>query len=189
MNDQNPGQGGAGEATAPTEPQVPAVEPTTPTEPTVPAVEPANPSGDPLDDIRDPVARDEAKAHRAIARRKAEPPVTPAPSQVPSPVSSDKTVTFLAKNQVSAEVKEHWDELLTIPLSGYDASDPESIAQNMTERLAILKLRPQSGNPVRDLTADTGTRGRAPGVPPAPAKKSAIPRPLDVDAQAKQIYG
>lgn len=188
---QNPASGGAGEAIEPTEPQAPAAEPTTPQEPPAPAAEPANPSGDPLDDIRDPVARAEAKKYRAIARRKDEPAPSapPAPSQPAAP-AADKTVTFLAKQAVSDEVREHWDELLSIPLAGYDATDPASIAANMTARLAVFKAQPQKpANPARDLAADTGTRGRTTGGTPPTEKKSAIPRPLDVDAKAKQLYG
>lgn len=177
---QNPASGGAGEATDTTAPQVVPEAPTPET--------PKEPSDDPLDEISDPVARAEAKKFRAIARRQEKPE---APAQAPSkPVApvADKTVTFMAKSIVSAEVKEHWDELMSIPLSGYDASDPESIAQNMTDRLAILRSRPAKQNPAKDLSTSTVVNAKS-GTAPAAETKTVFPRPLDVDAQAERLYG
>lgn len=70
MDDPNQGQGGAGGAV----------------EPTAPVVTP-EPNGDPLDDIKDPVARAEAKKFRAIARRqdgKDDTPPAPTPEKFAS---------------------------------------------------------------------------------------------------------
>lgn len=188
MDNQNPGEGGAGGAGEPTEPQAPAA----PAPVQEPAKEPKEPSkGDPLDDIQDLEARAEAKAHRAIARRKTGDETPPASAAAPSqPVEHvpPKTVQYLAKQAVSDEVREKWDELMTIPLAGYDATDPESIAKNMTERLAIYKARQPNDNPTRDLTAEPGIRGRSGGIK-SPTEKRPIPRPLDADAQAALAYG
>lgn len=152
VDDQNPDLGGAGEAVAPTAPA------------TVP-------SGDPLDDIKDEAARAEAKKHRAIARRQGD-KETPAPTPAPAP-SGDVALTnkAVAKTLVSQEVRENWDELMSIPLGGYNANDPESIAENMTQRLAILKARPRKSDPAKDLTASPGIRGTTGNPPPSPTDK------------------
>lgn len=174
---QNPGLGGGG-------------EPTEPTEPTAPT-EPAAPSGDPLDDIIDEKARAEAKRDRAIARRKAPPQApAPAPSQPVYASANDLAliVTNQAKAMVSAEVQENWDELIKIELGGYNPKDAQSIAQNMSERLAIYRTRQQEKeNPTKDLISTPGIRGSQ-GKAPAPTK-SAIPRPMSVDEQAAKLYG
>lgn len=138
---QNPALGGAGEAT---DTSVPVTEP----------------SGDPLDDIQDEVARAQAKKDRAIARRSAkrepETPVAPAPLQASGP---NLTATAVAKTLVPAEVKEHWDELAMIPLEGFNPHDPESIAENMTKRLAVLNASPKKVDPAKDLMTTPGIRG------------------------------
>lgn len=178
---QNPELGGAGEAIDTTEVPV-SGESQTPTD--------AGTSGDPLDDIQDPEARAEAKKFRAIARRNADRPEAPKAPQAPSQPAAGvaKLVTFNAKQLVSDEVKANWDELQSIPLGGYDANDPESIAQNMTDRLAILKAKPQKQNGARDLVAQPGIQGRT-GTQPASEQKPMFPRALDVDAQAEKLYG
>lgn len=176
---QNPGQGGAAEAIEGTEPE--AQEPQAP--------ETKEPSGDPLDDIQDPAARAEAKKFRAIARRNVDKAEAPAPQAPSQPVESvAKLVTFNAKQLVSDEVKENWEALQSIPLGGYDANDPESIARNMTDRLAILKAKPQKDSSANDLSTSAVTTGRA-GQAPTSEKKPLIPRLLDVDAQAERLYG
>lgn len=179
-DDQNPGLGGAGEAVDTTEPQ----EPQTPQEP----------SSDPLDAIQDPVAREEAKKHRAIARRLEKKPELQTPT-APLPATNVATkedlgvlVTNQAKELSSAEVREHWDALLSIPLEGYNALDARSIAQNMSERLAIFKTRQAAPDPAKDLATSSGERGTS-GKAPETKKGSNIPRPLSVDDQAERLYG
>lgn len=174
--DPTQGQEGAGEAVEPTD-VTPSQEPT--------------PSSDPLDDIKDPVAREEAKKFRAIARRaekKADPaPTAPLPANVATTDQLAVLVTNQAKDLVSAEVRENWDELIKIPLDGYNHLDARSIAQNMSERLAILKERQAKPNPAKDLSTSSGERGTSGKTPEV--KKSVFPRPLDVDAQAELLYG
>lgn len=182
---QNPGEGGEGESLEPTEPE------TTPEG--QPEGEDREPSDDPLDDIKDPKARAEAKRDRAIARRKAgkdETPNPPAPSQ-PSYVTKDDLSVFVtsqAKQLASDEVREHWDELMSIDLGGYDARDPQSIAQNMSDRLVIYKSRQVSKVDTRSLTTSTA-RGSAGKTPHKTDSKPIVPRIKNVDEQAKELYG
>lgn len=157
---QTPGQESAGEA----------VEPKVET-----------PSGDPLDDIKDEAARAEAKKHRAIARREAKQEPAPAPAPVPSG-DSGLTTKAVAKTLVSAEVKENWDALMEIPLGGFNANDPESIAQNMTERLAILKARPTKDDPAKDITATPGIRGTSGPTPQAQGADKFKPKVKDLES-------
>src|SRR3990167_1700776 len=140
---QTPGLEGAGEAVEPKEPETP---------------EPS----DPLDAIKDPVARAEAKKARAIVRRNArdEKPEPPAPSQ---PVASREDLAVIVTNQakelVSPEIREHWEELSKIPLEGYNPMDARSIADNMADRLVILKTKQAKPNPAKDLATSPGIRG------------------------------
>ncbi len=174
---QNPALGGAAEATEGTGTE------TTP-----------DPSSDPLDAIQDPAAREEAKKHRAIARRLEKKPELQTPT-APLPATNVATkedlgvlVTNQAKELSSAEVQEHWDALMSIPLEGYNALDARSIAQNMAERLAIFKTRQAAPNPAKDLSTSSGERGTS-GKAPETKKGSNIPRPLSVDDQAERLYG
>lgn len=155
-DDQTPGQEGAEQATELTGQQAQA----------------ATHSSDPLDDIQDPDARAEAKKFRAIARRNEKKDDT-ALAQAPATPSGDfvtkgdvaRIVTSQAKDLVSEDVRANWDELTAIPLAGYDAMDPKSIARNMTERFALYAAR--KGTPTVNGAADLqvtkslGTAGTA----------------------------
>lgn len=151
-------------------------------------------SGDPLDDIKDPVARAEAKKFRAIARRqdKADRPVvtltqSPVPTDYVSKNDIARIATTQAKDLVSDEVRDNWDTLVGIPLAGFDAMDAKSIAKNMTERLAILKARTgtPAANPAADL-ATTQVRGTAGTV--TPAQKPKDPPNLKIPRQPSDWY-
>lgn len=176
---QNPGQGGAGEA----------AEPTAPAAPTTPET-PAKP--DPLDEISDPVAREEAKKHRAIARRhekkgdEPETPATPAP-QYARQEDVALVVTNQAKALVSEEIREAWDELMKIPLGGANPLDAESIAANMQQRFVLYKGSQTTPNPAVDLSRNAGAQPGTPGKSPAPAKPTF--KPMDIDSVADQLYG
>lgn len=183
MNDDQPLEGGdAGALDGTDQEMVPEIAP----DPT------PSPSGDPLDDIRDEAVRAEAKRMRAVFQaqgrvsRKAPEAPAPAPAPAPSqPTEAGYVATTVAKTLVSEEVKANWNELLNIPLAGYNALDPESIAANMTARLAVYKATQKPGNPAKDLTTTQalGTPGSAPE-----AKKS-IMRPLSFEEQAERLYG
>lgn len=163
-------------------------EPVEPTEPTVPT-EPVTPSGDPLDAIQDPAVRAEQKKIRAIYQRnkgkfedKPEPAAQPTENFV-SKNDLSKLVTGQAKEKVSAEVRDAWDELLKIPLGGYDPLDASSIAKNMEERLALHKARnpEKKNNPAAPLQTTTGTVGA--GSPPsAPSLENRIKLPRQPDS-------
>lgn len=103
---------------------------------------------DPLDDIKDPKARAEAKAHRAIARRKAkernddegedeEDPTPVDTSKYATKEDLKKIATNDAKKLVPEHIKNLWSELAAIPLGGFDPLDAESIAANMSDRFDI----------------------------------------------------
>jgi hypothetical protein len=118
-----------------------------------------------LDDIQDPVARAEAKKHRAIARRNAEKPDPPAAAPLQGDFVTKKelavTATNDAKELVSQEIRDNWDELLKIPLGGYNALDARSIAKNMASRLTIFKegKTETPSNPAAPLQVNSGARG------------------------------
>lgn len=158
-DDQNPGEGGAGEAVEPTEPIAPK--------------EPA-PSDDPLDDIKDPTARAEAKKFRAIARRNAKDTEQPPVQEFAKKDEIAKLVTDRAKDLVSEEARELWDELSKIPLGGFDPLDARSIANNMEKRLTLHKASNPSkaDNPAKDLaTTPQGVKGATGATVPTQAKK------------------
>lgn len=169
-DDQNPGsEGGEGEGVTPK----------------APVVTPPEPSSDPLDAIVDEKARNEAKAHRAIARRLAKKGEEPAEDDdaEDEPVSSvyatkndlKKLATNDAKKLVPEHVREAWDELVAIPLGGFDAMDAESIAQNMQKRfnLYLIDNPDKAPDPANDFTTTphmpVGTGGG--GKPKAPVAK------------------
>ena len=151
---------------------------------------PVDQGNDPLDAITDPKqAIAEAKKFRAIAGRKAkkEPaaPVAPAPTPTPAPTSNfvtkddmAKKATKDAKKMAPKEVQDNWDDLMDIPLGGYDPLDPDSIVENMTNRLAILNKnkKPEDGKPdMSDVTTTKATAsGTTGGKPPAP--QAGLPR-------------
>lgn|SRR3990167_620228 len=147
------------------------------TEPKEPKVIPKEPNSDPLDAIEDETVRAEMKRLRAIdQRQKNKPKESPKPTPAPLQefIKKDELaglVTSRAKEMVSDEVREHWDELLEIPLGGYNALDPDSIAKNMTQRLAILKVEPEKKpDPIKEIIATPGIRGGS-GLPPKKGEK------------------
>lgn len=164
---------GAGEATEPTAP--------------VPEATPEPATADPLDDIKDEAARAEAKKHRAIARRADKGAVPQAPAPAPSQKDDvlAKVVTNQAKELVSDEVRDNWDELVKIPLQGFDPMDARSIARNMQQRLVIFKAEQKPETGAEKLTQTPGIRGASPR--PQDVKKP-IPRLKDADAMAAELY-
>lgn len=184
------GEGGAGEAAEPTNPDV------TPQAPE--GDEGANPdsNSDPLDAITDEKERAEAKKHRAIARRAMKdgqqfdengnvilgqtptPPEAPEATSPASNVATKDDLKRIANNQakqlVSPEVREVWDELAKIPLAGFDSSDAESIATNMLQRYTLYREQ----NPIdpEDPAAPLQTSPQVPaGGGSKPPKKAAEP--------------
>ena len=129
-------------------------------------------AGDPLDLLSDPEAiRAEAKKFRSIAQRKAK-PVVEKKTETPSVIQTsdfvrksdlERGATNKAKQLVGPEVAAEFDELVKIPLGGYDPLDAESIASNLRERYAILKARKpteEKNSGVNDLSSTkvmTGT--------------------------------
>lgn len=179
---QNPGMGSAGEAVAPTVPVTPS-EPTTPN------------GNDPLDDIKDEKARSEAKKFRAIARRvdkKEDTPPAVAPTHSPTEfVKKDEfqiLITNQAKELASPEVREAWNELLSIPLGGFNANDPRSIAENMADRYDLYKKKAANRpvNPMADLATTPGIRGSAPVV--SPKQKQTDPPRLAIPTKPSEWY-
>ena len=170
-DDQNPGGEGGDEGTV---------------IPKSPVVTPPEASSDPLDAIVDEKARNEAKAHRAIARRaaKKQESADDDDAEDDEPVSSvyatkddlKKLATNDAKKLVPEHVREAWDELVAIPLGGFDAMDAESIAQNMQKRfnLYLIDNPDKAPDPANDFTTTphmpVGTGGGA-GKPKAPVAK------------------
>lgn len=154
---------------------------------------PVDQGNDPLDLITDPkVAIAEAKKYRAIASRKGSKetpapkvpadPVTPA--VVPKPDSAGfitkedmaKRTTRDAKKIAPKEVQDNWNELLSIPLAGFDPLDAESIVENMKSRLAILNAR-KGKDSKPDTTDLTTTKTNPTGQAPAGgAPKVELPR-------------
>lgn len=128
-------------------------------------------SDDPLDDIKDPKARADAKKARAIHNRHKdgetiEPPKAPTQDFVKKDDLA-VLVTTQAKQLVTEEIRDNWDELSKIPLGGFNALDAHSIAKNMAERLVIFKSKKKEvvADPTRELSTISGTRG---GQAPAP---------------------
>lgn len=129
------------------------------------SVEELNPTNDPYDNIEDDEARNEAKKMRAINRRqerKAEEVikvVEVVPEVVPSNFATKDDLKLMATNaakeRVAPEVKALWDELVAIPLGGFDPMSAESIAANMQKRYSLYKYEhPEAGsNPTADLTS------------------------------------
>jgi hypothetical protein len=178
-------EGGAGEATDTTEGE-PSAEPQTPEEGTQSGED--SKESDPLDAIKDPEVRAEAKRARAEMRRRereGEKPQAPSQSYA-SAKDIELIVTNQAKELVSDEVRDNWEELQKIPLAGYDPKNARSIAENMQQRMVLLKAKQPQDN-TRDLSASSGARGTSKS--PSTEKKSVIPRQKTVDQQAKELYG
>jgi len=129
--------------------------------------EPEFPAGtkDPLDAIEDETARNLAKAERAKARREARRDVKPEekkePVKEPEPLVTSyatkddlkKLATNEARKMVAPEVNEAWDELVAIPLGGFDPMDSASIAKNMQQRFVLYQQSQASkDDPAADFT-------------------------------------
>jgi len=130
---------------------------------------------DPFDKIEDEGLRADAKKYRAIATRKSEKKEPVVEKKVEPVVVHADTSDFLkksdvaklalqeAKDLVSDEVKEHWDELIAIPLAGYDNLSAKSIAQNMADRLVIWEARNPSKEKKEDVSDLKSTSANATG--------------------------
>lgn len=122
---------------------------------------------DPLDEINDiDELRSKTKGYRSAFKKwkgkakevkpevKAEPKIEPK-VEIPTDIVRKSDLTKVATNQakelVGAEALEVWDELMKIPLEGFDPLDPKSIASNIKERFGIYKQR----NPEKDSKPDT----------------------------------
>lgn len=132
---------------------------------------PAEPTAsDPLDLIEDEGERAEAKRLRAMARRnKNKPPAAPeviTPSNFATKDDLKRMATNEAKKLVAPEVKALWDELVTIPLGGYDAMDAESIVKNMDKRYKLYLM----DNPI-DEADPTNVFTASPTIPKAGGSK------------------
>lgn len=156
--------------------------------PKIPAeVTPPETSSDPLDAIVDEKARNEAKAHRAIARRAAKREESadeeddaeddqPDSSVYATKEDLKKLATNDAKKLVPEHVKDVWDELVAIPLGGFDAMDAESIAQNMQKRfnLYLMENPDKAPDPANDFTVTphmpVGTSGGQSKLKAAPVR-------------------
>jgi hypothetical protein len=164
IDDQNPGQGGEGEDVTSQEDES----------------QDDSSSSDPLDAIEDEEARAEAKRHRAIARRleKKEKEDEEAPKgNFATKDDLKKIATNDAKKLVSDEVKQLWDELVAVPLGGFDPLDSESIAKNMQKRYAlyILDNPDKAPDPSTDFTASPDVTANGGG---NKAKPKVASRPL-----------
>ena len=179
IDDQNPGQGGEEEIVTPNDPE---------------GDEPEGKDSDPLDAITDEEARAEAKRHRAIARRLEkkgekgdnEPEVIPEQSQkFATKEDLKKLATNDAKKLVSDEVKQLWDELVAIPLGGFDALDSESIATNMQKRYALYVMEhpDKATDPSAPFTVSPNLTANG-GQPKV--KQPVAPRPLPGYKEAAQ---
>ncbi len=146
---------GAGQATEP-EDTIPAADDTE---------DEAGTSTDPLDAIEDEDARALAKAERAKARREARRNKSddePAPAKAPEGISTayatkddlKKLATNDAKKMVAPELAAVWDELVAIPLGGFDPMDSQSIVKNMEQRYVLYTQQQKAANedPAKDFT-------------------------------------
>lgn len=126
--------------------------------PTDPPVDPQDldaQGADPLDDIKDPEKRAEAKKHRAIARRQGKPPETPPKVETPAPDAPKPKEDALTKadfykiNERKAvasvttdpEVKANWQGIaaLYVPRRGKDT--PEDIAEDIKDAIILFNAR------------------------------------------------
>ena len=136
------------------------------------------PGEDPLDLLGEDELRAEAKKLRAINNRKPkvepvvkkEEPVKPVESEFVTKADLARLAVSEAKVLVSEEVKEHWDDLINIPLSGYDNLDAKSIAANMTERLVIFNARNPKVEKKEDVSDLSTTKATGTGSGPSDKK-------------------
>ena len=136
---------------------------------------------DPLDLLEGEDLRNEAKKFRSISQRKPK-VVVEKKAEVVIPKITTDTSDFLkksdiakialqdAKELVSDEIKEHWDDLIAIPLAGYDNLNAKSIAKNMAERLVIFQQRNPTGEKKEDISDLTTTRANGTGSGPSSDK-------------------
>ncbi len=116
--------------------------------------------------------RAEAKKFRSISQRMSKtPPETRPAAEMPTDVvrrsDLEKVATREAKEIVGPEVVAVWDELLKIPLGGFDPLDKNSIASNLKERFTVYQARTRKEDKpdtshLRTTTAPQGTGGEAP---------------------------
>ena len=134
---------------------------------------------DPLDSLGEDELRAEAKKLRAIATRKSNKTESVVKKEEPVKVVVPPTDDFIkksdvakiavrdAKELVSDEIKEHWDELIDIPLFGYDNLDAKSIAKNMAERMAIFNARKPKVEAKEDVSDLSTTKSNGTGSGPS----------------------
>lgn len=163
MADPNPGLDGASEGAEDLE-----LEPGESTLPENGESGTKEPGGDPLDDIKDEVARAEAKKHRSIARRvdgKEKPEHKPE-EQKPT-VSSQEFLTkadFYKANERKAikqaiadpEIKAHWAEIIPFFSSRHGKETPEDILEDIQDAITLYKVRnpkTETDDSALDLTA------------------------------------
>jgi len=126
-----------------------------------------DPSGDdPFDSIEDEKVRADAKKFRAIANRHKDKPqetkvetkvLTADTSKFVSKDDMARIATREAKELVGVEVTAEYEELIKIPLGGYDPLDPKSIAANLKERFAILQARKSPVEKKEDVSGLSST--------------------------------
>jgi hypothetical protein len=149
---------------------------------------------DPLDLLGEDELRAEAKKLRAINNRKPKVDTVvkkeePAKVVVPTDDFIKKSdvarlAVSNAKDLVSDEVREHWDDLLNIPLSGYDNLDAKSIAQNMADRLVIYNARNPKVEKKEDVSDLSTTKATGTGSGPA-EKKDKVKDPPNFSVSKK----
>lgn len=107
------------------------------------------PGSDPLDDIKDPVARAEAKKYRAIARRntkevpEAKVPAAPASSEFLTKADFYKTNERVAIKAATAdpEVKANWAEIVPFYTPRRGKETTEDIAEDIQDAITLYKAR------------------------------------------------
>ncbi len=160
---------------------------------------------DPLDEITDPEElRKKAKAYRSTFKKwrgvakKPTPPAKPAdepkkpevrveiPSDVMRKSDMERVATtdakdILAQTEEGKKILEAYDEIIKIPLAGYDPLNKNSIVQNLKERFDIYRKR----NPEKGGKPDTTSiRSISPskGGGEAPDKAPKIKGPVKPDS-------
>ncbi len=144
MDDQNPELGGASEGAEDLKLELEADPPK--------EEKPKEPSGDPLDDIKDPAARAEAKKYRAIARREEKKTDEPAPEAKASPEYVTKEDLYKANERkairiattANPDVKANWDKILPFYAPRYGRETPEDIAEAINDAYVLYRTK----NPV-----------------------------------------
>ncbi len=192
MDDQNPGlddaSGGAEDAELVLE--------TTPE-----GDESIEPSGDPLDDIQDPKARDEAKKARAIMQRQSRKEVPAAKEPVKEPAPSPDYLTkqdFHKANERKAileatkdpEIKANWSEIVAFFSSRRGKETPDDILEDIKD--AIILYNARNPEKVIDTSATILTESSVIKSGGAPVVKGS-PKPVDppnfkLPTQPKEWY-